>query len=196
MFDEITQKKLQNLTYFCNMKMHVVFFSFFLSCYFRYLKFEFSCSVYLLNFLVNKIKEWEFKFFSVILYPIFIHTLLFIAAFDLNYDDSILSRIYLTNLDKEKQELFRQMSEQLACLWSLMKENPNILIQKDSQLVLELSYNIKKEFNKSMEKVEIADNSYLLILERSMDMKSPLMYDLSFQVVLNFFNSSKCFDEF
>ena len=114
----------------------------------------------------------------------------FLAAFDLNYDDSILSRIYLTNLDKEKQELFRQMSEQLACLWGLMNENPNILIQKDSQLVLEFSYNIKKEFNKSMEKVEIAENSYLLILERSMDMKSALMYDLSFQV-WNFFNNSE-----
>ena len=92
-------------------------------------------------------------------------------------------------MDKEKQELFRQMSEQLACLWGLMNENPNILIQKDSQLVLEFSYNIKKEFNKSMEKVEIAENSYLLILERSMDMKSALMYDLSFQV-WNFFNNS------
>ena len=76
------------------------------------------------------------------------------------------------------------MSEQLAHLWKELNQNPTILYAYQSDLC--------KEFAQAMKKVNIGDNakdrseeiydSYLIIIDRSMDTKTPLMYDLTFQV--------------
>ena len=76
------------------------------------------------------------------------------------------------------------MSEQLAHLWKEMNQNPTILYAYKSDLC--------KEFAQAMKKVNIVDNamdrcddpydSYLVIIDRSIDTKTPLMYDLTFQV--------------
>ena len=77
------------------------------------------------------------------------------------------------------------MAEQLANLWVLLQQSPCVLYPK-SQLGMEFSQALKKVniVDKATMKneVNIAVNSYLIILDRGMDLKTPLMYDLAFQV--------------
>ena len=106
------------------------------------------------------------------------------ASFDLGHDSSITSSLYFNGNARERGRQFRQMSEQLAHLWKELNQNPTILYAYQSDLC--------KEFAQAMKKVNIGDNakdrseeiydSYLIIIDRSMDTKTPLMYDLTFQV--------------
>ena len=118
------------------------------------------------------------------------------ASFDLGHDSSITSSLYFNGNARERGRQFRQMSEQLAHLWKELNQNPTILYAYQSDLC--------KEFAQAMKKVNIMDNtteeiydSYLVIIDRSMDTKTPLMYDLAFQVstlmIINRHVGARCF---
>jgi hypothetical protein len=69
--------------------------------------------------------------------------------------------------------------EQLASLWVLLDQYPTMLVRKASQESVQLQMEIEKVMKTQLSG---SSSSLLLIMDRGMDLQTPLMHDLAFQV--------------
>ena len=78
----------------------------------------------------------------------------------------------------------------MAQLWELLKDHPTILADKESQLSLELFRQLQK--NRTDNAKEGKSGSYLIIVDRSLDLRTPLVHDLTFQpLIYDLFSGKK-----
>ena len=83
----------------------------------------------------------------------------------------------------------------MAQLWALIEEYPTILAHKQSSLSLQLLSYLQANLNN--ENVECSPNngisgSYIIIVDRSLDLRTPLVHDITFQpLIYDLFSEDK-----
>ena len=106
------------------------------------------------------------------------------TSFSLGHEGALEKIFVSLQREKYREYLLKDISQQLADLWEIIEEYPTILASKDSQECLQLSKNLQADLNSakvtSNPKNGIS-NSYLIIVDRSYDLRTPLVHDITFQ---------------
>lgn len=73
----------------------------------------------------------------------------------------------------------------MVSLWALFDQYPTMLVRRASQECMEFSHFVQLELGKKLRDThQTSVDSFLLILDRGMDLKTPLMHDLAFQPLI------------